>query len=78
MGNTVKIIASYVLIAIVLALTVISLLAIWEIIEAEDILRKILFSLFVVFVASVVVLFIFAVIIRDGNVNNKPNQQPKQ
>ncbi|MFH2141311.1 MAG: hypothetical protein ABIJ97_02730 [Bacteroidota bacterium] len=71
MGNAVKIVSSYILIAIVLALTVISLLAIWDVIEAEEILKKVLFSLFVVFVASVVVLFIFAVIIKDGNVNNK-------
>ncbi|GAB4289072.1 MAG: hypothetical protein Kow0068_21250 [Marinilabiliales bacterium] len=71
MGNTVKIIASYILIAIVLCLTVVSLLAIWEVIDAEEILRKVLFSLFVVFVASVVVLFIFAVIIKDGNPTSK-------
>lgn len=71
MGNAVKIVSSYILIAIVLALTVISLLAIWDVIEAEEILKKVLFSLFVVFVASVVVLFIFAVIIKDGNVSNK-------
>jgi uncharacterized BrkB/YihY/UPF0761 family membrane protein len=75
MGNTVKIVASYVLIAIVLALTIISLLAIWDVIEAEEILKKVLFSLFVVFVASVVVLFIFAVIIKDGNVNNNKKIQ---
>lgn len=75
MGNAVKVVASYVLIAIVLALTIISLLAIWDVIEAEEILKKVLFSLFVVFVASVVVLFIFAVIIKDGNVNNNKKIQ---
>ena len=57
-------------ILIVLSLTVIALLAIWDIIDYEDVLQKILTSLFVVFVASVVVLFIFAVVIKDGNVNN--------
>ena len=69
MGNSIKLIASYILIAIVLALTVIALLAIWEVIDYEDVLKKILASLFVVFVASVVVLFIFAVVIKDGNVS---------
>ena len=70
MGSKIKAVASYVLILIVLSLTVIALLAIWDIIDYEDVLQKILTSLFVVFVASVVVLFIFAVVIKDGNVNN--------
>ena len=71
MGNTVKMLASYILIAIVLGLTIIALLAIWEVIDYEEVLKKILASLFVVFVASVVVLFIFAVVIKDGNPSSK-------
>ncbi len=71
MGQTIKLVSSYILIAIILALTIIALLAIWEVIDYEDVLRKILSSLFVVFVASVVVLFIFAVVIKDGNVSDK-------
>ncbi len=67
-----KKIASYVLIAIVLFLTIIALLAIWDIVDFEHIMRKILFSLFVVFISSVVVLFIFAVVIKDGN-NKRPS-----
>ncbi len=67
MGNSIKIIASYILIAIVLGLTIIALLAIWEVIDYEEVLKKILASLFVVFAASVVVLFIFAVVIKDGS-----------
>ena len=66
-----KKVASYVLMAIVLFLTIIALLAIWDIVDFEHIMRKILSSLFVVFVSSVVVLFISAVVIRDGN-NKKP------
>lgn len=67
----IKKIASYVLIALVLAFTVLGLLAIWDIIDVQNVMRKILLSLFVVFVASVVVLFIFSVVIHE-------DKHPKQ
>lgn len=66
-NNIVKKGASYILVAIVLVLTFLALLGIWDIISFEEIIKKILLSLFVVFVASVVILFIFAVVIREGN-----------
>lgn len=70
-----KKIASYVLIAVVLIVTIISLLAVWDIISVEHIMRKVLTSMFILFVASVVTLFIFAVIIKDGNTPiNKQNK----
>ena len=59
--------ASYILVGIVLVLTVLALLGIWDVISFEDIIKKILLSLFVVFVSSVVILFIFAVVVREGN-----------
>ncbi|MCD4834625.1 MAG: hypothetical protein K8R31_12565 [Bacteroidales bacterium] len=62
-----KKITSYILITFVLLITVISLLGIWEIISLEDVMRKIFTSLFIIFVASVIVLFIFSVLIRDSN-----------
>lgn len=65
--NMLKRIASYVLVFLVVTFTVLGLLAIWDIIEVQDVIRKILLSLFVIFVASVVVLFIFAVVIREDN-----------
>lgn len=61
----IKKIASYFLVGIILFLTIIALLSIWDIIDFENVMRKILSSLFVVFVASVIILFIFAVVIRD-------------
>ncbi|MBU8892113.1 MAG: hypothetical protein KOO66_05005 [Bacteroidales bacterium] len=64
-----KKITSYILITFVLIITVISLLGIWEIISLEDVMRKIFTSLFIIFVASVIVLFIFSVIIRDTESN---------
>ncbi|MFC2151643.1 hypothetical protein ACFLSE_03875 [Bacteroidota bacterium] len=61
-----KKITSYILITFVLLITIISLLGIWEIISLEDVMRKIFTSLFIIFVASVIVLFIFSVLIRDS------------
>ena len=68
MNNTIKKVASYILVAITLVLTVIAILGIWEIIPFEDIAAKLLGSLLVVFASSVLVLFIFAVIIKDGSI----------
>lgn len=67
-----KKIASYFLTAIILTFTVLGLLAIWDVIDVQDVMRKILLSLFVVFVASVVVLFIFAVVIREDKTPKQP------
>jgi predicted acyltransferase len=64
-----KKITSYILITFVLIITVISLLGIWDIISLEDVMRKIFTSLFIIFVASVIVLFIFSVLIRDSDSN---------
>lgn len=62
-----KKVTSYILITFILLITVISILGIWEVISLEDVMRKIFTSLFVVFVASVIVLFIFSVLIRDSD-----------
>ena len=69
MNNIPKKIASYILISIILVITVVALLGIWDIISVEEFVKKTLTSLFVVFVASVIILFIFAVVIKDGNSN---------
>lgn len=66
-----KRIASYVLVFLIITFTVLGLLAIWDVIEIQDVMRKILLSLFVIFVASVVVLFIFAVVIREDSTPKK-------
>jgi len=66
----IKKVAAYFLVGIILFLTVIALLSIWDIIDFENVMRKILSSLFVVFVASVIILFIFAVVIRDDKTKN--------
>lgn len=62
-----KTITSYLLSALVVVCTSIALLAIWDIISLEYVMRKVLTSLLVIFAASVVSLFIFNVLIKDSN-----------
>ena len=50
----------------VLLFTVIALLGIWDVIDLDDIIRKMFVSLMVIFAAAAVILFIFAVLIKDG------------
>ena len=62
---TIKKVVAYLLIFLVLVFTVIAILGIWEVIDLDYVLRKIMSSLIVIFAASAVVLFIFAVLVRD-------------
>ena len=66
MSKYVKDIASYLLIGIVVLVTITSILAIWDIISLEDIFWKTGKSLFVVFIASVVILFISSVVMNHN------------
>ncbi len=65
--NSIKKITAYILIALIIISTILGLLAIWEIIEVEDIMKKTLTSIFVIFIASVVSLFIFSSLHKDEN-----------
>jgi len=67
MFQNVKKFAAYALTALVLFLTIIALLGIWDVISFEDVMRKVLYSLFTIFLSSVILLFIFGVIVRDDN-----------
>ena len=67
MQSSIKKIISYFMIALVLIFTVIALLGIWDIISLEDIIKKMFVSLMVVFAAAAVVLFIFTVMLKDGD-----------
>jgi len=55
----------YLLTGLVFILTIFALLGIWEVISFEHIMRKILTSMFVIFLASVIILFIFGVILKE-------------
>ncbi|MBL7110565.1 MAG: hypothetical protein ISS19_01310 [Bacteroidales bacterium] len=73
MSNSIKKIISYLLIGLVLIFTVIALLGIWEVINLDEIIRKMFVSLMVVFAASAVILFIFSVLIKsDDNKHGSP------
>jgi hypothetical protein len=66
MDITAKKITSYVLALLVVIVTAIALLAIWDVISLEYIVKKIMSSLLIIFAASVVTLFIFNVVIKDN------------
>lgn len=69
--KSLKHVTSYILIGIVIISTLVALLGIWDVIDLEDVLRKIFTSLFVIFVASVIVLFIFSVLIKETERNDE-------
>ena len=50
---------------LVLFITVLSILAIWEVIDIENVFAKSFKTLCVIFVSSTVVLFIFSLLYRD-------------
>lgn len=50
--------------------TVISILAVWDIINIEHIIRKTLTTLLIIFVSAAVMLFIFSVLYKPDS--NKP------
>ena len=64
MENSVKKIASYILIFVVIVSTLIAIFSVWGLIDLEDVMWKIMQTLFIVFVAAVVVLFIYSVLLR--------------
>ncbi|MBI3502455.1 MAG: hypothetical protein HY063_11750 [Bacteroidetes bacterium] len=64
MISLVRKISAMALVALVLFFTIISILAIWDIIKIEQILQKSLTTLLVIFVASAIVLFIFSVLYK--------------
>jgi len=66
MDKSVKKVVSYILIALVLLFTVIAVLGVWEFIDLSNVIQKIMSSLLIIFAASAVVLFIFAVLIKEN------------
>ena len=65
--NTVKKVSAYILVFIILFLTIFAILGIWDIISFEDVIKKTISSLFVIFISAVIVLFIFSVLIKDSD-----------
>lgn len=66
---------SYILIGIVLFFTAIALLDTWEILDLQEVGRKFITSLLIIFAATAVILFIFTVLIKDNDPNRFRNNQ---
>lgn len=61
---------------LVFATTVVSVLAIWDVIDINDILSKSPSSLLIIFVSSAIILFIFSVLYQDNSHNKFPSNYP--
>ena len=60
-----KKIAGYILISIVIIVTIASILSIWDLVALKNVFGKTGKSLFVVFLSSLVILFITSVVMND-------------
>jgi hypothetical protein len=69
--NPIKKAVAYTLIVLVLMFTIIALLGIWDIINLEEVVQRLVWTLIVIFAASAVILFIFTVLLKDDD--KKPN-----
>jgi hypothetical protein len=62
----VKKVVAYFLSGLVLVFALISILGIWEIIDLEYLLSKMFKSMMVILVTAAIIVFIFSILIRDG------------
>lgn len=69
---------SILLAILVVFFTTMSLLAIWDLIKVEDIVRKSLSSLFIIFISATVMLFIFSVLYKGGDDKNTHSNNNSQ
>ncbi len=65
MNKVLKQIIIWFLIILILVFTVIAILGIWDVIELERVVRKLLETLVVVFASGAVILFIFSVVGKE-------------
>lgn len=65
--STIRKATAYILISLIVFSTIIGLLAIWDIIDVQEVMKKVFSSIFLVFVSSVVILFIFSVLFKDND-----------
>jgi len=72
MENSVKKIATYILIFVVLISTLIGIFSVWDLINLEDVMWKIMQTLFIVFISALVILFVYSVLLRDTNKKKFP------
>ncbi len=75
MIDSIKKITASILILAVLFFSVLAVLSIWDIIEVEQVFRKSLLTLVVIFCSSVVILFVFSNFLKGDD--NRGNQPPR-
>ena len=68
--KNVRMVTAYVLIGLLVLVTLIALLGVWDVIPLDAVVRKLITSLLIIFGSSVVGLFIFSVIIKNLNKNS--------
>ncbi|PCJ00869.1 MAG: hypothetical protein COB15_01995 [Flavobacteriales bacterium] len=62
---------SVLLATLTLFFATLAILGVWEVIEVKNIAWKSLYSIFIIFIASAIILFIFSVIYKSGDDNNQ-------
>ncbi len=63
--NSAKKIIAYILTGLVLVFCIVAILGIWNIIDMEDLLIRLFQSMLVILAAAAVIVFIFAILIKD-------------
>ncbi len=63
--NPVKKITAYILTGLVLVFCIVAILGIWNIIDMQDLLVRLFQSMLVILAAAAVIVFIFAILLRD-------------
>jgi predicted acyltransferase len=66
-NSIIKKAVSYILVILTVVFTVIALLGVWEIVNFEDIMSKLMGSLLIIFTSAAVVLFIFSVVLKNDD-----------
>lgn len=64
--TSIKKVIAYFLSGLVLAFCILAILGIWDIIELENLLSRMFQSMMVILAASAVIVFIFAILLRDN------------
>jgi hypothetical protein len=64
--TSIKKVIAYFLSGLVLAFCILAILGIWDIIELENLLSRMFQSMMVILAASAVIVFIFAILLRDS------------
>lgn len=65
MTNAMKKLIAYILLGLIVFFTVIGLLGVWEVIDLENITRKLVSSALLIFGAAVVALFVFSSFLKE-------------